>query len=115
MHGRQHTGVSIYEARTETGEKDERSGRSDDSGEAATETADNDGEREKERENSREAERKGKSKRDRKEDSTRVDVAERENPDAREQPRARGLSRPLPIISVPKPVSSTSRRRSLSP
>lgn len=30
MHGRQHTGVSIYEARTETGEKDERNGRSDD-------------------------------------------------------------------------------------
>lgn len=29
MHGRQHTGVSIYEARTETREKDERSCRSD--------------------------------------------------------------------------------------
>lgn len=38
MHGRQHTGVSIYEARTETREKDERSCRSD--GEAAAETAD---------------------------------------------------------------------------
>lgn len=29
MHGRQHTGVSIYEARTGTREKDERSGRSE--------------------------------------------------------------------------------------
>jgi len=38
MHGRQHTGVSIYEARTETREKDERSCWSD--GEEAVETAD---------------------------------------------------------------------------
>lgn len=39
MHGRQHTGVSIYEARTR--EKDERNGRNDGAGEvAAAETAD---------------------------------------------------------------------------
>lgn len=40
MHGRQHTGVSIYEARTRTREKDERSDRNDGSGAAAGETAD---------------------------------------------------------------------------
>lgn len=43
MHGRQHTGVSIYEARTRTREKDERNGRNDGAGEAAAtaaETAD---------------------------------------------------------------------------
>lgn len=39
MHGRQHTGVSIYEARTR--EKDERNGRNDGAGEVVTaETAD---------------------------------------------------------------------------
>lgn len=49
MHGRQHTGVSIYEARTETRKKDERDCWSD--GEAAVETADGEtGIRERERE-----------------------------------------------------------------
>lgn len=44
MHGRQHTGVSIYEARTETGEKDEGSGRRvTTTGEAPAETAADDG------------------------------------------------------------------------
>lgn len=42
MHGRQHTGVSIYEARTKTWEKDERNGRNDGKEEVAVaaETAD---------------------------------------------------------------------------
>lgn len=58
MHGRQHTGVSIYEARTETREKDERSCWSD--GETAVETAD--GEM-KIRQKEREIDKEGESKR----------------------------------------------------
>lgn len=72
MHGRQHTGVSIYEARTGTREKDERSCWSD--GEAAVETADGEtGMRQRGRD--KEKERRRERKRD--EDLKKEDAAER--------------------------------------
>lgn len=98
MHGRQHTGVSIYEARTGTREKDERSCRND--GEAAVETTD--GEiriRQKERE-------RGGGEESARETKIRRWKMLRREP-RRESSTTMGLSRPLPIIFVPKPVSST--------
>lgn len=83
MHGRQHTGVSIYEARTETREKDERNGRSD--GEVAIEMTDGEMRMrqwrkiEKERDTTKHThtnERERKSKRN--EDPCKEDAAERE-------------------------------------
>jgi len=98
MHGRQHTGVSIYEARTGTREKDERSCWND--GEAAVETADGEirirqtGEKERERENKRD------------ENPKKEDAAERAS--TRESSTTMGtVFRPSLIIPVPKPVSST--------
>lgn len=109
MHGRQHTGVSIYEARTETGEKDERSGRGD--ARATTratrrrrrrrqqqrETPD-DGRREnrRKRETGR-ANEEGNNKTERDEDSRRMRMLRREEP---RRENDHGLSRPLPIISA---------------
>lgn len=122
MHGRQHTGVSIYEARTETGEKDERSGRGD---ARATTRATRRRRRRQQRETPDDGRRENRRKR---EDRTRErrrkqqdregrrfaedeDAAERGTP-TRERPRS--FASLTHHLRVPKLVSSTIRRWSLS-
>lgn len=101
MHGRQHTGVSIYEARTGTREKDERSGRSERSRSGSR----NGRWRDKDK-TERERRGRGEGERKRDEDPKKQDAAGRAS--MRElNDYGYGLPRLSPIILVPKPVSST--------